>query len=304
MNTEAKPMWWFAGGGQPASSPLEALNAPDGADRGRPRRAWSASAAWRFNRPSAHGPGGHAPLQARMKIPDTPEIAAARLAASVSWTGDTWPMQWARYYVEHSRQRGVYDRLTAEGVKFMPAVNWVGARPPRRRQQPAALSHRLGHVARTHAPHDRGMQHAADSGGRLTVLHATASARSIMPAASSPAHRHRRTRGAELRLRAPVVVLAMGGINGSHDRRAPTGRPIARGPPACSTARTLRRRPPAPLGGRRMPARRSHAGEMWNYAAGFPHPFPRFEGHGLSTIPCKSALWLDHSGGASVPSRW
>lgn len=35
---------------------------------------------------------------------------------------------------------------------------------------------------------------------------------------------------------------------------------------------------------------------MWNYAAGFPHPFPHFEGHGLSTIPCKSALWLNHRG--------
>jgi len=40
----------------------------------------------------------------------------------------------------------------------------------------------------------------------------------------------------------------------------------------------------------------AHAGEMWNYAAGFPHPFPHFEGHGLSTIPCKSALWLNHKG--------
>jgi predicted oxidoreductase len=40
----------------------------------------------------------------------------------------------------------------------------------------------------------------------------------------------------------------------------------------------------------------THAGEMWNYAAGFPHPFPHFEGHGLSTIPCKSALWLNHRG--------
>ena len=26
------------------------------------------------------------------------------------------------------------------------------------------------------------------------------------------------------------------------------------------------------------------------------HPYPHFEGHGLSTIPCKSALWLDHRG--------
>jgi hypothetical protein len=35
---------------------------------------------------------------------------------------------------------------------------------------------------------------------------------------------------------------------------------------------------------------------MWNYAAGFPHPYPHFAGHGLSAIPCKSALWLNHRG--------
>jgi predicted oxidoreductase len=35
---------------------------------------------------------------------------------------------------------------------------------------------------------------------------------------------------------------------------------------------------------------------MWNYAAGIPHPKPKFDEQGLSLIPCKSALWLDHSG--------
>ena len=35
---------------------------------------------------------------------------------------------------------------------------------------------------------------------------------------------------------------------------------------------------------------------MWNYAAGIPHPQPHFDAHGLSLIPCKSALWLDHTG--------
>ena len=40
----------------------------------------------------------------------------------------------------------------------------------------------------------------------------------------------------------------------------------------------------------------THLGNMWNYAAGIPHPRPDFEGHGLSLIPCKSALWLDHTG--------
>jgi predicted oxidoreductase len=40
----------------------------------------------------------------------------------------------------------------------------------------------------------------------------------------------------------------------------------------------------------------THLDKMWNYAAGIPHPKPHFEGHGLSLIPCKSALWLNHSG--------
>ena len=35
---------------------------------------------------------------------------------------------------------------------------------------------------------------------------------------------------------------------------------------------------------------------MWNYAAGIPHPSPHFPGHGLSLVPCKSALWLNHRG--------
>jgi hypothetical protein len=102
--------------------------------------------------------------------------------------------------------------------------------------------------------------------------------------------------GREVRLQAPVVVLAMGGINGSHaETRAnwPKDRPLP--------ATLLNGAHPfadgklhhlvAGLGGQI-----THAGEMWNYAAGFAHPFPDFEGHGLSTIPCKSALWLNHRG--------
>lgn len=43
-------------------------------------------------------------------------------------------------------------------------------------------------------------------------------------------------------------------------------------------------------------ARITHAGEMWNCAAGIAHPQPQFSGQGLSLIPCKSALWLDAAG--------
>jgi len=35
---------------------------------------------------------------------------------------------------------------------------------------------------------------------------------------------------------------------------------------------------------------------MWNYAAGIKNPKPDFDNHGLSLIPCRSALWVDHKG--------
>src|SRR6185312_14305015 len=78
---------------------------------------------------------------------------------------------------------------------------------------------------------------------------------------------------------ADVVVLAMGGINGSHEQvRAnwPRNLPM----------------PSAMLNG----AHPFADGKLHHLAAGFPHPYPHFEGHGLSTIPCKSALWLNHRG--------
>eukprot|EP00903_Cladosiphon_okamuranus_P000575 g573.t1 len=36
--------------------------------------------------------------------------------------------------------------------------------------------------------------------------------------------------------------------------------------------------------------------KQWNYAAGIHHYAPRKEGHGLSLVPCKTALWLNYKG--------
>lgn len=40
----------------------------------------------------------------------------------------------------------------------------------------------------------------------------------------------------------------------------------------------------------------THLDKNWPYAAGIHHPRPRHKDHGLSLVPCKSALWLDHTG--------
>lgn len=261
-------------------------------DRDSPER-FGGLAMWAFGGMALVG----TPLQARMKIPDNPEIALRDwLRFGELAPDDEYPRLWASHYVEHSR-REVYDWLINEGLKFMPAVNWVerglhgdGNSLPR--------YHVVWGTSRELTRRMIAALHAADRNGRLRLLHRhRISALDYHAGKLCGAVAACEQTGAEIRLQAPVVVLAMGGINGSHaETRAnwPEHRPI----------------PDAMLNGAhpfadgklhhwvadRLDGQITHAGEMWNYAAGFPHPYPHFEGHGLSTIPCKSALWLDHRG--------
>lgn len=236
-------------------------------------------------------------LQARKKIPDTPAIALRDwLRFGELDPGDHWPLQWARYYVEHSA-REVHDWLLGEGVKFMPAVNWVergrfgeGNSLPR--------YHIVWGTSRELTRRMIAAMQAAGQGGRLEILHRhRVQALEHTAGRLVGAHAIDEETGTDVRLEAPVVVLASGGINGSH-RQARANWPRHRPMPATMlngahpfADGTLHHWVADELGGRI-----THAGEMWNYAAGFPHPFPHFEGHGLSTIPCKSTLWLDHRG--------
>ena len=261
-------------------------------DRDSPERL-GGLALWAFGGMALVG----TPLQARMKIPDTPEIALrdwqrfGELAED-----DLYPQQWARYYVEHSRTE-VYDWLQGEGVKFMPAVNWV----ERGMQGDGNSLPRYHVVWGTSRELTRCMiasLRAADSGGRLTLLHGhRITALEHQAGQLNGAVAVCEQSGAEVRLQAPVVVLAMGGINGGHaETRAnwPKHRPMPKS--MLNGAHPFADGKLHHLVADELGGQITHAGEMWNYAAGFPHPYPHFEGHGLSTIPCKSALWLNHLG--------
>ena len=261
-------------------------------DRDRPER-FGGLALWAFGGMALVG----TPLQAKMKIADSPERALA------DWQrfgeldpADTYPQQWARYYVEQSRAQ-VYDWLQGEGIKFMPAVNLV-ERGMHGDGNSVARYHIVWGTSRFMTLRLIEQMRAAGQGGRLTVLHGHrvtqldhAGGRIAGAVAVDEAT------GREIRLQAPTVVLAMGGINGSHEearRNWPSDRPqpktMLNGAHPFADGRLHH------LAADQLGAQITHAGEMWNYAAGFPHPFPHFPGHGLSTIPCKSALWLNHRG--------
>ncbi|MGQ0708892.1 MAG: FAD-dependent oxidoreductase [Rhodoferax sp.] len=274
---------------------LEALRAGQRVtlvDRDTPSRL-GGLALWAFGGMALVG----TPLQARMKIPDTPEIALRDwLRFGEMDPADTYPQQWARYYVEHSRAQ-VYDWLVGEGLKFMPAVNWV-ERGLHGEGNSLPRYHVVWGTSRALTRRMIAQMRAADPGGRLTVLHQHRATRLEHSAGRvSGAWVTDESTGADRHVQALVVVLAMGGINGGHEQtRAnwPKDRPLP--------ATLLNGAHPFADGAlhhaaaQELGAQITHAGEMWNYAAGFPHPFPHFEGHGLSSIPCKSALWLDHLG--------
>ena len=261
-------------------------------DRDTPDR-FGGLAMWAFGGMALVG----TPLQARAKIADTPERALGDwLRFGELDRDDRWSLAWAEHYVERSRP-DVYDWLIDHGLKFMPAVNWVergrfgdGNSVPR--------YHIVWGTARELARRMIEQLHQAGEGGRLTLLHGHR--------VDQLDHENGRVSGAlaideangrEVRLQAPVVVLATGGINGSH-AQCRTNWPTDRAQPA-----TMLNGAHPFADGRlhhfteqHFDGRIVNPGEMWNYAAGFRHPFPHFEGHGLSTIPCKSALWLDHRG--------
>ncbi|MBI2396549.1 MAG: FAD-dependent oxidoreductase [Xanthomonadales bacterium] len=261
-------------------------------DRDTPERS-GGLARWAFGGMALVG----TPLQARMRIRDSPEIALR------DWVrfgeldpADQCSMAWARRYVERSRS-DVYDWLLKENITFLPAVNWVergrfgeGNSLPR--------YHVVWGCARELVLRLTAALARADRGGQLHWLHrhrVVALQRSA--GCLDGALAIDENSGREILLQAPVVVLAMGGINGAHDEcRAnwPKDRPLP--------ATLLNGAHPFADGklhhhvADTLDGRIVNAGEMWNYAAGFAHPFPHFDGHGLSTIPCKSALWLDHRG--------
>ncbi|WP_246480081.1 FAD-dependent oxidoreductase [Inhella gelatinilytica] len=261
-------------------------------DRDTPERL-GGLALWAFGGMALVG----TPLQAKKKIPDSPDRALRDwLRFGELPDDDPWSLAWARHYVEHSCAE-VYDYLLAHGLRFMPAVNWV-----ERGWQGDGNSVPRYHIVWGTARHMTltliAALRAADSGGRLRLLHRhRVTALDTQAGQVTGVHATDEATGASVRCQATAVVLAMGGLNGHHAAvRAhwPQGRALPatflNGAHPYSDG-TLHHWAAEHLG-----APLVRPGEMWNYAAGFPHPQPHFEGHGLSSIPCKSALWLNHRG--------
>lgn len=261
-------------------------------DRDTPER-FGGLALWAFGGMALVG----TPLQHKMGIVDNADIALKDwLSFGELDRQHHYAFAWAQHYVEHSRSL-VHDWLLQEGLKFMPAVNWVergrfgeGNSVPRYHVLWGTSQQLIKTLIAKLRPFLQQGQLTLYHQHRVSELLST-DQQVVGALAIDEITQEQRSFNAQ------QVVLAMGGINGSAAgvrRHWPEQRPLP--------SQFLNGAHPHADGqlhhqvADKLQGQLLALGEMWNYAAGFPHPQPHFEGHGLSAIPCKSALWLNHKG--------
>jgi len=235
--------------------------------------------------------------QRLMNIPDDSSLLLRDWHSFAEFgEADVWPKAWAKEYAEHNNEK-VYRWLTDLGLKFLPAVNWVerglfipGNSVPRYHVLWGTARELVDTIMARLAPYIRL--------GKLDIFHQHKVVRPVIDEGGVVGVEVENEQSqAVFSINATDVVIACGGINGSSQRVVQNWK------------LPCKQVPQAPLNGANpisdgllhdeveaLGGRVTHVDKMWNYAAGIAHPQAEFEGHGLSLIPCKSALWLNHLG--------
>jgi predicted oxidoreductase len=237
------------------------------------------------------------PEQRRMGVADSPELCFEDwVRFGELQPEEHWPRAWARCYV-HDTREWVYDWVRSLGLKFMPAVNFV-ERGERIKGNSVPRYHILWGTGRelVQVLIRRLFDHP--NRDRLTVLHDHRATgllceNGLIRGCNGVGGMGERA----FAVHADRTLVATGGINGSIEKVRAHWPPDWPGPPgeflngANPHSDGVIHEAAAGIG-----ARLDHLPDMWNYAAGVPHPQPHFAGHGLSLIPPKTCLWLDPDG--------
>lgn len=252
--------------------------------------------------------------QKRNGIVDSPEIALKDWYSFANFNDDdVFPKQWAKLYTERCYQ-DVYCYVKDLGVKFLPAVNWVerglytpGNSVPRYHVMWGTSLELVNKVMTALAPYlgkevilsfNQNVTELIKKDNKVIGVQAenrTAddlNADDRINSSDCEEGNHRKHS-----VFANSVVVATGGFTGNLKKVkenwpkswSPMPKEMLNGthPDSDGAMHDIVKAEGGVL---------THLDKMWNYAAGIPHPTPKFDHHGLSLIPCKSALWLDYTG--------
>ena len=239
----------------------------------------------------------NSPHQKKAGIKDSIDLAL-RDWMNISEFGpeDHWPRKWAEQFV-HLCTPEVHDWLAPMGVTWFRALHWV----------------------------ERGLHRPGNSVPRFHLTWGTSKA--LVQILIQRMQNHRNAGKLQLQFRhrvvdlemeagqlkgvsgvnevtnqpfsakAEVVVVATGGINGSIEKVKANWYKAWGTPPEV----ILNGSHPYAVGDlhdatQKVNGNVTNLDWQWNYAAGITHPQSRYPNHGLSLIPCKSALWLNYQG--------
>jgi len=254
------------------------------------------------------------PEQRRMGVHDSLALARDDWFGSAGFdrAEDHWPRQWAEAYLQFAAgEKRAW--LHEKGVRFFPVVGWAergsgtagghGNSVPRfhitwgtgpgvvepfaRRVQAAAANGRVA-IRNRHR-----VDKLIVEGGRVVGVRGAVLAPDL---AERGAPSNRDVTG-DFELRAPVVIVASGGIGGNHDL-VRAAWPARLGEPPAHMLSGV----PAHVDGRMLGiaetagAHLVNGDRMWHYTEGIQNWDPVWERHGIRILPGPSSLWLDARG--------
>ncbi len=237
------------------------------------------------------------PHQRRGGIKDNIDLALADWFSFAEFTEEEhWGKKWAEQYVHLCTSHG-YRYLRDKGLNFFPVINWVerglyrpGNSVPRFHMVWGTgwgLMETLIQQLRAHPKADR-LQ--CLFGHRVQEILTKGKAASGVSGTKE-------TDQQPFQIEAETVVVATGGINGSIER-VKANWYAAWGTPPETILNGAHEYAVGDLhdAAERLQANIVNLDKQWNYAAGIRHYNPRKKDHGLSLVPCKSALWLNYRG--------
>ena len=238
------------------------------------------------------------PQQRRAGIKDTPELAFKDWCSVAEFEEtDVLAKQWAKTYVYNCTSK-VYDWLKEQGIGFFPVVHWVerglykpGNSYPRFHMVWGTGSELIKVLVNKLLSHPKASTH-------LKVLYKhkvdeiQVDGSQVVGVTGT-----NEFSGNEFEATGEQIVIAAGGMGGNIERvKANWYKAWGDAPKTI-----LNGAHKFALGDLHDAVKKQNGvvvnlEKNWPYAAGVHHPRPLKEGHGLSLVPPKSALWLDYTG--------
>ena len=238
------------------------------------------------------------PQQRWTGIKDNVDLALSDWVASAGFgEEDVWPKKWAEFYVKNCTQLG-YKWLRKQGVGFLPAVNWIERVSDKNPGNSVPRMHIVWGSGKglSDTLVNRLLTHPNRANLKILFRHKVSEIINQDGVITGLSGINEET-GNNFTVHADNTVIASGGICGSIEKvkenwYKPWGVPpeiILNG--SHKYAQGILHDAASDVG-----ANLTHMDKLWLYTGGVTHPTPRHPQHGLSILPCKSALWLDSHG--------